>query len=729
MAALLPAEWAPPFDLSPDAIAVLDTKTMSVVHVNKQFTQQIAPAHRAVGLSFVTDFIQPSDRPTLQHALNGAYCAATDDSEDKNNSALSVNTLIIGALSQYPIYRAYDWQFTESRDGKLTFCWGRLVTKLTAERLKVEAEFQDFFDNAPIAMHWLGGTGNVIWANKMEMNVLGYTPEEYIGQPITKFCPDEEELVLKIFHNLGTGNSIHDVPVRFRKKDGRIQHLLIDSNVNWNVNGTFNHTRCFIRDDTERLVRETRFKLKQEQLKELSQVKESLLRKVIHEVRTPCHQIASNIDALEEEDKAPAGADPSWKRMTLSELRFAVQRLSDLMEDVGDTLMLQEQMLNNFKQTQFKLAEALSGFASQFDWFRNSRVRFSTAFQLDPCSVLGYEHGLFRVLRILLQESITKTSDGEVSFTVTEDKPSNTFTFILRDTRASAEQDSLELSKPTSVRQAWQTRAGDTNVLHEDGSQLGLSVAMAKHYLQQMGSSLVSTVSDDMVLTVQFQLTMKTTPAPAHVQPAMSPRKHEFYNINTKDNYIMPELTQEALKHFDFNQSAPPVWQAQPTDATSSSGESSGEYTSSSSEHMKMLVGLKSDTTRSVLIVEDNKVSQMCAERALKKLGVLTTVAENGREAIDILEANPFGYDLVLMDIRMPVMDGIDCTAHIRKVLGLRMPIIAFTAEYSQEMKDTCMGIGMDDFLSKPANAKEFKNKITKHLDAAAMCYPQKCGK
>eukprot|EP00976_Prorocentrum_cordatum_P082596 1184879-Prorocentrum_minimum.AAC.3 len=77
-----------------------------------------------------------------------------------------------------------------------------------------EAEFQDFFDNAPIAMHWLGGTGNVVWANKMEMAVLGYTAEEYIGQPITKFCPDEEELVLKIFHNLSTGNSISDVPVR-----------------------------------------------------------------------------------------------------------------------------------------------------------------------------------------------------------------------------------------------------------------------------------------------------------------------------------------------------------------------------------------------------------------------------------------------------------------------------------------------------------------------------------
>eukprot|EP00959_Pyramimonas_sp_CCMP1952_P192592 4027096-Pyramimonas_sp.AAC.1 len=75
------------------------------------------------------------------------------------------------------------------------------------------------------------------------------------------------------------------------------------------------------------------------------------------------------------------------------------------------------------------------------------------------------------------------------------------------------------------------------------------------------------------------------------------------------------------------------------------------------------------------LIVEDNKVSQMCAERALKKLGFLSDVAENGREAIEKLKENPFGYDLILMDIRMPVMDGIDCTDHIRKVYSHDEPI------------------------------------------------------
>lgn len=114
---------------------------------------------------------------------------------------------------------------------------------------------------APIAMHWLNGNGTVLWANQTELNVLGYTAEEYIGQPIMKFCPDEEELVLEIFKQLGTGNIIKDVPVRFRTKDGKMVHLLIDSNVAYNRDGSFGHTRCFIRDDTGRKIRDVRTKL------------------------------------------------------------------------------------------------------------------------------------------------------------------------------------------------------------------------------------------------------------------------------------------------------------------------------------------------------------------------------------------------------------------------------------------------------------------------------------
>lgn len=134
-----------------------------------------------------------------------------------------------------------------------------------------DAELIDFFQNAPIAMHWLNGEGIVLWANQTELNVLGYTAEEYIGKPIMNFCPDEQELVLEIFKQLGSGNSIADVPVRFRTKDGKLVYLLIDSNVAYNKDGSFGHTRCFIRDDTARKIRDARTKLLLEETERVSE--------------------------------------------------------------------------------------------------------------------------------------------------------------------------------------------------------------------------------------------------------------------------------------------------------------------------------------------------------------------------------------------------------------------------------------------------------------------------
>ena len=75
------------------------------------------------------------------------------------------------------------------------------------------------------------------------------------------FGPDEQELVLEIFKQLGSGNAIADVPVRFRTKDGKMVHLLIDSNVAYNKDGSFGHTRCFIRDDTARKIKDARVQL------------------------------------------------------------------------------------------------------------------------------------------------------------------------------------------------------------------------------------------------------------------------------------------------------------------------------------------------------------------------------------------------------------------------------------------------------------------------------------
>jgi len=112
-----------------------------------------------------------------------------------------------------------------------------------------------------------------------------------------------------------------------------------------------------------------------------------------------------------------------------------------------------------------------------------------------------------------------------------------------------------------------------------------------------------------------------------------------------------------------------------------------------------------------VLVAEDNAVNQELAVRLLEKQGHTVAVARNGRETLDALEkATSRGFDVVLMDVQMPEMDGLEATAAIRqkeKATGRHLPIIAMTAHALKGDRERCLAAGMDDYLAKPIQAKE----------------------
>jgi CheY-like chemotaxis protein len=102
-------------------------------------------------------------------------------------------------------------------------------------------------------------------------------------------------------------------------------------------------------------------------------------------------------------------------------------------------------------------------------------------------------------------------------------------------------------------------------------------------------------------------------------------------------------------------------------------------------------------------LAEDNPVNQRLAVRILERRGHAVTVASNGAEAVTALAQEPF--DLVLMDVQMPVMDGLEATVTIRQreqATGTHLPIIALTAHAMQGDRERCLEAGMDDYVSKP---------------------------
>jgi signal transduction histidine kinase/ActR/RegA family two-component response regulator len=103
------------------------------------------------------------------------------------------------------------------------------------------------------------------------------------------------------------------------------------------------------------------------------------------------------------------------------------------------------------------------------------------------------------------------------------------------------------------------------------------------------------------------------------------------------------------------------------------------------------------------LVVDDNRVNQRVAAGLLKKLGVAVSLAGDGQEAVEALRRSPAGFDVVLMDLQMPVMDGFAATRAIRQELRLEVPIIALTAHCRDEERAQGLAVGMNDHLTKPA--------------------------
>ena len=116
-----------------------------------------------------------------------------------------------------------------------------------------------------------------------------------------------------------------------------------------------------------------------------------------------------------------------------------------------------------------------------------------------------------------------------------------------------------------------------------------------------------------------------------------------------------------------------------------------------------------------VLLVEDHPVNQKLATHLLQRWGHRVTLAHNGQEALDAVGAGQ-PFDLLLMDMQMPVMDGIEATRHIRALEALRgwpaLPIIAMTANAMQGDREDCLAAGMNDYLSKPMRPDELSDKL-----------------
>jgi CheY-like chemotaxis protein/HPt (histidine-containing phosphotransfer) domain-containing protein len=120
------------------------------------------------------------------------------------------------------------------------------------------------------------------------------------------------------------------------------------------------------------------------------------------------------------------------------------------------------------------------------------------------------------------------------------------------------------------------------------------------------------------------------------------------------------------------------------------------------------------------LLVEDNLLNQAVARGILEHAGATLDIAGDGRQAVELLRSRPSEYDMVLMDMQMPVMDGFTATRILRQELGLTLPIIAMTAGVLESERERSREAGITDFIPKPIEVEEMLAVLRKHLPQPA---------
>jgi CheY-like chemotaxis protein len=121
-----------------------------------------------------------------------------------------------------------------------------------------------------------------------------------------------------------------------------------------------------------------------------------------------------------------------------------------------------------------------------------------------------------------------------------------------------------------------------------------------------------------------------------------------------------------------------------------------------------------------ILLAEDNWINQRIATLTFRQLGVSIDIASNGQEALEKYREN--NYDLIMMDLQMPVMDGLESARKIRSFeeeseSGHRVYIVALTANVNPEIKEECTTAGMDDFIEKPFQESDLRNLLSRKFN------------
>ena len=404
--------------------------------------------------------------------------------------------------------------------------------------------------------------------------------------------------------------------------------------------------------------------------------KGEFLSRMSHELRTPLNAIIGMTDiALREKD---ARKIPDYLRKVEVSSHLLLNIINDVLDiskiDAGKLEIVKEPfdfngMLKNAENiVKVKMDEKKQHFTVNFDESITNKV-------------ISDEHRLLQVIVNLLNNAMKFTPEkGEISLTASQKKIHNNNPFGRVKLRVEVRDSGIGLTPQQQEKLFTAFEQADGSITRKYGGT-GLGLAICKKILNTLGGDIWVISKPDQGACFFFELEADLG----------KPLDNIAFPVNDASNLSYAASPDKAPDHSDPN---------------------------------RVIAGDEKDFPydwygRTVLLAEDVEINREIVEIMLSDTGINLICAENGKEAVEKFMAEPDRYDLILMDIQMPVLDGLGATKQLRSSdnpRAVQIPIIAMTANAFKEDIDTCIDAGMDCHISKPITIDSFFKVLAQYL-------------
>ena len=517
-----------------------------------------------------------------------------------------------------------------------------------------EQRFRAVFEGADIGIALIELDGSKLMAvNPAYRKMLGCTAEEMqtVGIFDELTFPADREADKQIFLGiLAAGKDVAYMDKHYVLRNGREVLVRLSLTVLRDAFGTAQCILGMATDVTERTLTEAELRAAKKSAEAASESKSTFLATMSHEIRTPMNGILGMTELVLDTDLT------TEQREHLGLVRQSAESLLSIINDILDFSKIEAGKLD-LESIPFDLHEVLSETMKPLS-FRAQQKGLALNYEIQPNvprALLGDPGRIRQVLINLIGNSIKFTEAGKILITV-EDQSSDRVTTRLhisvKDTGVGILQE-----KQATIFEAF-SQADGSMARKYGGTGLGLTICV--RLVELMGGRI----------WLDSQLGHGST-------------FHFTIHLLVQKPVAQPH----------------PLQPGQPRDAAISITAGNSNILNAASREIKNL---------RVLLAEDNAINQTIAVRVLEKRGCGVTVAENGQAALHAYATQSF--DLILMDIQMPGMDGLEATAAIREKeisTGAHIPIIAMTAHALKGDRERCLAAGMDGYVSKPIRTAE----------------------